>query len=93
MNPPSQSDIEAAFEHGKWLRGEVVSGSDRMLADASYEIQRLREADQTFRDAMDELIEANVFLVKMQAISCGDQLERARERFNAAEMTARALIK
>lgn len=52
MNPPSQSDIEAAFEHGKWLRGKVVSGSDRMLADASHEIQSLREKLATVeRDA------------------------------------------
>lgn len=41
--PPSSDDIRIAYDHGQWLRGEVVSGTDRMLADLSYEVQRLRD--------------------------------------------------
>lgn len=40
---PSAADIEAAYLHGRWLRGQASLGSEsRMLADLSYEVQRLR---------------------------------------------------
>jgi hypothetical protein len=39
---PSPADIEAAYLHARWLRSQTVSGESRMLADLSYEVQRLR---------------------------------------------------
>jgi hypothetical protein len=40
---PSEADIEAAYLHSRWLRGQVCNGEGRMLADLGYEVQRLRD--------------------------------------------------
>ena len=50
MTEPTPSEIEDAFKHGKWLRSQVTKGSDRMLADLSYEVQRLRAQVVTLAD-------------------------------------------
>ncbi len=42
MNPPSPADVQIAYEHGIWLRSQVVSGTDRMLADLACEVRDLR---------------------------------------------------
>lgn len=46
MNEPTQKDIEAALEHGRWLRTVGALGSEsRMLADLAHEIDRLRRGN------------------------------------------------
>ncbi len=43
MKTPTKEDIQAAVEHGRFLRGAGALGSEsRMLADLAAETQRLR---------------------------------------------------
>lgn len=46
MKEPTTSDIEHAYAHARWLRPQNLSGSDRMLADLGYEVQRLRKEQE-----------------------------------------------
>lgn len=44
MNKPAKADIQAAYEHGVWLRGQECTGEGRMLADLSVWADQLRSA-------------------------------------------------
>jgi len=45
MKPPTETDIDAAFQHGLWLRtiASPLGSESRMLADLAFEVTRLRE--------------------------------------------------
>lgn len=56
MSIPTPADIEAAYEHGRWLRTLNVTPADRMLADLSFEVERLRAENTKLRASMDRAL-------------------------------------
>ena len=43
MKLPTQNDITAAMDYGRFLRAEHCTSEGRMIADLSIEVQRLRD--------------------------------------------------